>query len=320
MRCRTLAMALREKGKQSVMVGPDLSFVKPDDVEVFEAWVPVSEWLSSKDDAEQVIRIAHQRQATWLVLDDYRVDENYQLTVKSAGFKWLQFDGRALFRLWADIVINANPSAHIQDYAGVLCNPETLLLLGPRYAILRPEFERVITRDPGRPVKKILVTFGGGDDRGANQFVLSTLLPITELDQVFLVVSGISNPNNQRLEQWIATNGQGRVTLYIDPDQVASLFASCDLAVMAGGTTTYEAVRCGLPLLIITIAENQRSQSKAWEAFGCAKYIGDYNEIKVKALIDGFKSIIHKLKYKKKCPFSKVVARIGARKISEMLL
>ena len=269
-RCRALAQALHEKGEHCVMVGPDQSYAKPADHELFEDWIPVPDWSSSADDAQRLSDIAQAWQAKWLVLDDYRVDETYQIAVRTAGLRWLQFDGSASKPLWADFVDNANPAARAEDYTAVLRNPDAQLLLGPAYSILRPEFNQVTARDPERPLKKILVTFGGGDDRGANQFVLSTLLPITTSDQHFLVISGASNPSNPSLKKWIETHGQGRVSLHIDPDLVAPLFASCDLAVMAGGNTTFEAAACGLPMMIVTIAENQWSQAEGWDALGVA--------------------------------------------------
>jgi len=60
---------------------------------------------------------------------------------------------------------------------------------------------------------------------------------------------------------------------------VAPLFASCDLAVMAGGTSTYEAARCGLPMILIAIADNQIAQVKGWMDAGAALYLGMLNDM-----------------------------------------
>lgn len=279
-------MALCSQGKRCVMVGPAAEYAKSVDQETFEDWIPVPEWSSANEDAGRLIDMALKFEAEWLVLDDYRIDETYQLSLREGGLRWLQFDGSASKPLWADIVLNANPAARLEDYQAVLRNPNAHLLLGPRYAILRPEFDQVTLQEPRRPVKKILLTFGGGDDRGANQFVLSTLLPVTSPEQQFVVISGATNPSNPSLKRWIDAHGQGRVSLHIDPEQVASLFASCDLAVMAGGTSTYEAVRCGLPMILITIADNQVRQAKGWASLGLGLYLGSYGEVTGDALLE----------------------------------
>ena len=292
-RCRALAHTLYEKGEHCVMVGPDQSYTKPEDHELFEDWISVPDWPSSTDDAQGLIGIAKARQAKWLVLDDYRVDETYQLAVRAAGLRWLQFDGSASKPLWADIILNASPSARAEeDYSAMVRNPNAQLLLGPAYAILRPEFQDVIPREPGRPVKRILVTFGGGDDRGGNQFVLSTLLPITSPDQHVVVISGASNPNNTSIKQWIESYGKDRVSLFVDPDHVASLFASCDLAIMAGGTSVYEALRCGVYPIIFSIVDNQKRHSKAWAEKGCVKYLGDYKDLDKFTLVQATQNLL----------------------------
>lgn len=292
-------MALRREGHRCIMVGPDSCYTRTEDNVIFDDWLPVLEWSSSKVDAFNTIKIAQAYQISWLVLDDYRVDEAYQLAIRDSGLRWLQFDGPTRKPLWADVVINANPGARPEDYQAVLRKPNMRLLLGPRYAILRPEFYQIIAREPGRPIKRILLTFGGGDDLGLNQLVLSMLLPITSPDQQFIVISGATNPSNPSLSRWVEIHGQGRVILHIDPQQVASLFASCEVAVMAGGTSTYEAACCGIPMILIAIADNQISQSIAWSHCGCAIYIGTTKDATEINLNLAFKEMTSLRVYKK---------------------
>ncbi|WP_081618348.1 UDP-2,4-diacetamido-2,4,6-trideoxy-beta-L-altropyranose hydrolase [Thioalkalivibrio sp. ALE31] len=286
MRCRTLAEALHDRGESCIMVGPDAVYAKPEDKKIFKEWIPVPEWQSSSADSGRLVSLSQKYRAQWLVLDDYRVDEAYQLELRAAGLKWLQFDGWADKPLWADIILNANPAAASEDYERVLHNKDAKILLGPSYGILRKEFAQIEPRDPSRPVRQILVTFGGGDDRGANEFVLSTLLPVVSPDVNFLVISGATNPNNPSLGRWIEEHGKGRVSLHIDPIKVAPLFASCDLAVMAGGTSTYEAAACGIPMILIAIAANQVPQSMAWSRFGAANYLGSITNLCASKLSD----------------------------------
>jgi len=283
MRCRSLAYALREQGHSCVMVGPDQAYAKKEDKDLFDAWLPQA-WSNEIDDATRLSALAAEFDAKMFVLDDYRVDEQYQLLLRSKGLKWLQFEARTSQPIWADIVLNASPGARAEDYAPVLRNPETRLLLGPKYAVLRPEFSNVTPRNPERPVKKVLVTFGGGDDRGAIRYVLSALLPVTTPDINFLVISGKHNPRNAANQEWIEAYGKGRVEFIVDPQEIAPLMIDADLAIMAGGTSTYEAVCCGLPMIMITIAGNQERQAQGWEYEGVGKYAGKYGELELRLL------------------------------------
>lgn len=276
MRCRSLAIALKQLGQDSIMVGPLTEYATPGDDHLFRQWIPRPVWSSAKADAEYLVELAQETGSSVAVLDDYRVDQVYQLVLKGVGIRWLQFDRGFKQPLWADIVVNASPAAEAEHYRGVVQNPDARLLLGPKYAILRPEFPPKALTSVRSHVRNVLVTFGGGDDRGAIIFVLSTLLPVTAQSVRFLVMSGKHNPRNAEIQDWIADYGGDRVDLHINPPSVAELMVKCDIAVMAGGTTTYEAACCGLPMILMAIADNQIRQSKGWEKIGVAKYLGSF--------------------------------------------
>ena len=274
------------------MVGPKPSNQTDVDAYVFDHWIEQSGWSAEGDDASKLVMLANRYGCTVIVLDDYRVGVDYQKVILAGGLKWLQFDGRADRPLWADWVINANPAARPEDYARHLQKSGARPLLGPKYAVLRPEFSVVAPRrwEKSR-VTDILVTFGGGDDRGAILFVLKALLPATETTMRFHVMSGANNPRNPGIEQWIESNGGNRTILQVNPPQVAPLLSACDLAVMAGGTTTYEAAFCGLPMLLLTIAANQERQSQAWHDKGAAVYLGRFNEVSQEDLASRFSNL-----------------------------
>ncbi len=294
-RCRALAQALVKQGVQCIMVGPDLEYRQNNDSrEAFVDWIPIRNWNSAEEDAAGLALIAGKKGARFLVLDDYRVNENYQLLLQQAGLQWLQFDGGQKRHLWADIILNTQPGAREEDYQDVIHNPWAQLLLGLKYAILRPEFPPKDFPSPGRSIKQILVTFGGGDDRGAIEFVLSTLLPIVNLSVRFLVITGKNNPRNPEIQSWVDNHGGDRVILAIDPASVSTQMAGCDLAIMAGGTTTYEAVCCSLPMILIAIADNQIKQSIAWEKRNAAVYVGEFNKLKPEDLIVAFSGYLDK--------------------------
>ena len=292
-RCRALAQALNKLGQDCLMVGPDIIYKTNEDNNIFKKWLTVINWNSSKEDSINLIEIAKKNYGSYIILDDYRIDEIYQKILLKAGFKWLQFYQKENKKpIWADIIVNPMPGVTREDFKSVLRNKNPKLLLGPNYAILRPEFGKIVKKSNPKKIKKVLLTFGGGNDNGANEFVLSTLLPVTPNYIKFLVVSGNTNPNNDRLRKWILSNGSNRVDLLINPKNVAKLYSSCDLAVIAGGTTTYEINCCGFPFLIISIANNQIEQSKAWANTGKAKYLGDLNSLNKHSLVKNFKSIL----------------------------
>lgn len=298
MRCRSLAYALHDLGVQCHMIGPPQTYKKHQDQQVFMTWLTVEKTFNVYDDAKQLIEFAKSVGANTLVVDDYRVDESYQMILFEAGLHWLQFDGAFQRRLWADWVVNANPLAEAKAYSSLLENPRTKLLLGPQYAILRPEFPPGVLKADDRPIERVVVTFGGGGDRGGIEFVLNSMLADFMTPLQFTVVSGKTNPSNERLQNWLAKYGEGRVELLVEPEYISDVFANSDLAIMAGGTTVYEAASCRLPMILITIAENQLLQAQAMAEQGLALYLGRLGAVSAERLFD---AVHHLMKNPKAC-------------------
>ncbi|MBX3492691.1 MAG: UDP-2,4-diacetamido-2,4,6-trideoxy-beta-L-altropyranose hydrolase [Parvibaculum sp.] len=284
-RCRALAAALAAQGARCGMAGPETAYMTDDDAMLFDIWQPVPGWTCAEADAAGFVALARAHNAREAVLDDYRVDETYQLVLREAGLRWLQFEARMDVPIWADLVLNANPAARAEDYAPMLRNPATRLLLGPGHAILRPEFAAAPRRAPRAAVTEVLVAFGAGDDRGAIRFVLEALLPATSGKVRFTVVSGRHNPANDALSSWIVQRGEGRVRLLIDPPSMAETMTGCDLAVTSGGTLTYELAACGVPMAILAISDDQE-RSRAWQDAGVALFLGRYPGVAAGAFVE----------------------------------
>jgi UDP-2,4-diacetamido-2,4,6-trideoxy-beta-L-altropyranose hydrolase len=321
-RCRALAQALSERGEDCVMVGPAHEYAVDSDPTVFSEWIEVDEWSSSREDAIQLLAIVKERGIRIAVLDDYRVDEEYQLLLQKHGLRWLQFDGTAKSSIWADWILNSSPIARAEDYQGIKRNPNASVLAGPNYALLRAEFREVATQPCNRPLQRVLVTFGGGDDRGAIEFVLASLVHRTEPKINFMVVSGKANPRNSDLIKWADSYGCGRVVIEIDPSNVARHFAGCDIAILAGGGSTYEVACCQVPMMLISIADNQTRHSLAWEKVGAAIFLGELDGANEDALLRAFNQMHESSK--KRAELCKTARSIcdgqGAARVAEAIL
>lgn len=259
MRCRTLAGLLRGAGHVCGMIGPSSALRQPDDAALFQHWQSVDDRGESTRDAARVITLAKAMNAVHLVMDDYRIDPAYQMLLKAAGLRFLQqFDASKPWDFYADVLVNAGPAENRVDYAKYLKNAEAQTLFGPAYAVLRPAFAAQAKQLDGRPVHRVLIAFGGGDDRGAISTTLDALTGVPDIIPV--VVSGGSNPRNADLQlRYLET-----VELHIDPENLPKIMAGCDLAIIAGGTMSYEAAICGLPMVLIPLAPNQTRSCDGW--------------------------------------------------------
>jgi UDP-2,4-diacetamido-2,4,6-trideoxy-beta-L-altropyranose hydrolase len=274
MRCLALAQAWQDRGQRAVFAmaesTPALqSRLANERCEV----LAISSNAGDAGDAEQVIALAHQEGAEWIVVDGYRFTAEYQRALKAAGCKILFLDdyGHAS-QYSADLVMNQNVGASEALYASR--ESYTRLLLGPRYALLRREFTewRGWKREIAPECRRLLVMMGGSDPENITARVISALQGFHDLE-VTVVVGG-SNPRLPELTQLVARSGQ-KITLREDVTNMPELMASADLAVSAAGSTTWELCLMGLPALLIDVAPNQTALAKELNRTGCAVHAGD---------------------------------------------
>lgn len=292
MRCRALAAALNKAGEQCMILGPHSSYREDADSGLFAEWVAIEEWLSPEHEAARLLAIAARAGAHVAVIDDYRADNDYQKVLHNAEFYWLQFDTSIDGPRYPKVLVNPSPGVRAEDYYEVMADRDTVFLFGPEFAILRSEFPPEFGAPESDDALRVLLTFGAGDDRGAAIFALAKLIETTRCDVSFVLVSGEHNPQNDRLIRWVEEHGDGRVLLLVNPSSIASAYAGCDLAIMSGGTSIYEAAACGIPMLLLTIADNQVRQAKAWADTGAALYVGRYGEVHVEKLADMANALI----------------------------
>ncbi len=318
MRCRALAAALCALGRECMMVGPDAACQQTGDAKLFSHWIALP-WLGHPAaDAADLARIATKYRASALVLDDMRIDESYQRVLAEQGLRWLQFDGARGHPLWADLIVNASPAANGNYYREHALNPAALLLLGPAHAVLRPEFLHVPDSQRSTNKKRVLLMFGGGDDRGAIRIALQTLHAALPPDICFDVVAGRQNPNHHVLSALVAALPPGRARYYIEPADLPALMQGCKVAVMAGGTATYEVNLFGVPMVLVSIADNQIPQARAWDAQGQAIYIGELDGLNPQHLADATLEQLSRQSQPPKLVDGQGAARVAAAMVSAL--
>jgi len=223
--------------------------------------------------------LAKQSQPQWMVLDGYHFTPDYQAMLRGARLLVMD-DMAALERYHADIMLNQNSHApHLSYHTG----PDTLLLLGTRYALLREEFSTVSPREPESTARKVLVTLGGSDPDNATLKVIRALRQLADIEAK--VVIGPANPHAERLRQ--AADGS-TVELLYNVTRMPELMAWADVAVTASGSTCWELLYMGLPSAVIVLAENQEPIARDLSERGAVINLGwqhDLNDEQIGAAL-----------------------------------
>lgn len=289
MRCLTLAKALSDENTSCLFVIRNLPGHLADRIKAFgfevmlldpprvpggmappihAPWAGVS-WEQDAADTKAVIG----DDVDWLVLDHYAFDARWQIAVAGPRTKIMVIDDLADRAHEANLILDQNLGRKPHDYDDLVpehCNR----LIGPRYALLRPEFAagRAASRAARlrRPLQHILVTMGGTDVIDATSRVMDAIsCAILPNGAHLTVVMGSNAPALKRVRT-LAAQMPWPTTVLVDVLDMAELMAQADLAIGAGGSTTWERCCMGLPGIIIQTADNQANAVNAMHALGAA--------------------------------------------------
>jgi len=257
-RCLSLAQALSARGAECIFVvnedGTALDMVRSQGFPAYGVDEDLPGWAET-----EIAGLA----PGIVVADSYRL-RTADLESMRREARLVVVDDLADRELPADIVVNCTLGASRSSYRAL---PETKFLLGPDYALLRPEFADVPRRTISLVVKRILVTLGGGDSLGLAGRMVETALAAVPGATVDVVVGP--------LDEGGGMGAADNVVLHRSPRSMRDLMVAADLAISAGGQTTYELAATGTPSVVVTVADNQVTQSREWDAAGVFRYAGD---------------------------------------------
>jgi len=200
-------------------------------------------------------------------------------------------DTAHLPRYDADIILNHGLDAQQLAYN---CAPDTLFLLGTRFALLRPEFQRWhgMVRHCPEVARKVIVTLGGSDAENTTLKIIEALEQISIPDLEVRIVVGPLNPQLAELQQAMVSLSS-RFCLETSVPDIAPLMAWADLAVAAGGTTSWELAFMKVPALIFILADNQAAAAKALDEFGTARCLGHPGDLNREELASAISHLVH---------------------------
>lgn len=286
MRCVALAQAWQAAAGPATFLVSDTSAAMRERIKAYGFGVKkLSAQTGSRNDAEQTAAAAGDGSSAWLVVDGYRFDAAYQNALKNMGKKVLVIDDCGHADLYvADLVLNQN--IHADDTLYVNRGSGTSLLLGPRYVMLRQEFNRWRghRRNASPVVHKLMVTLGGADPENITARVLKTICGLGWEGLQTKVVVGADNPHYNSLQAVVDESG-ARVYLVRDAKDMPALMEWADAAVTAGGSTCYEMSFMGLPSVVLVFADNQRPVAEGLDRYGAVINLGSYQTASTEQLI-----------------------------------
>ena len=287
MRCLTLANELKQQNHEIIFICRELTgnhillikypvLVLPKN-DNFQSDGLYLNWLgvTQEQDAEQTIKVIP-KNIDLLIVDSYALDEIWHKQLKPYTKKIMVIDDLADRQFDCNVLLNQNLGTQIEDYKDKVTD-DCELLLGCDYALLRPEFpnlreKALIKRKNTKVIKNILISMGGSDITNKTYDILQE---VSDDLNIVVILGGIS-PHNKMIKNY--AKSRKNVKVVVDADNISRLMFDADLAIGAGGSTSWERCCLGLPTLLYVLAENQRKIAGNLEELGAVKIV---NNLKV---------------------------------------
>ncbi len=287
MRCLTLADVLLSRGVETVFLCRKVDGHLGD---LIRARGHGLDWLPDTGTDADGSAAALAPGAPWdyLVVDHYGLSADWERAQRSLVKRILAIDDVANRAHDCDLLLDQN----LQEagrYDG-LVPADGRLLIGPRFALLRPQFAAARGAIRVGQVRRLLVFFGGVDAGGETLKALAALELLARGDLVVDVVIGQSNPHHAAIAQ--ACGRLPGAVLHRQVEDMAAQMAAADLFLGAAGASSWERCCLGLPALVLATADNQIDQSTALAQAGAQAYLGPAATVTAEHLARALASLI----------------------------
>jgi len=334
-RCLALAEELRERGVNVFFVcrelpGDRIDFIEQRKFPVLRLsysegeiaklsdsrpWIDGLQQNDLKESLNHMEKLDH---VDWIIVDHYGLNKVWEHECRNYVAKIMVIGGLLGREHDCDALLDPNFVGDINNSNILNCR----LLCGPQYALVRKEFLRYCGKVIIKPkVNRLIIAMGGGDDRGAILWILNSLRELCSHIAINILLSKV-NCNLTAINNWVQNNKAGNIIINIDEPDIAGLMVNADLAIIAGGSTVFEAAALGLPSLVISISYNQKEAVKIWQKVGSVVYMGVFGEVtreefqlRLQQVIDGYE-----IRKKMSLLGCRLVDGRGVKKVADFLM
>ncbi|MGD6894408.1 UDP-2,4-diacetamido-2,4,6-trideoxy-beta-L-altropyranose hydrolase [Bacillus infantis] len=293
MRCVTIAKQLEKEGANIVFIcrdfpGNSIWLLINEGFDVLTLPIPnknIDHWEWTRENWNKDVQetkfalesINHK--VDLLIIDHYGLDAEWESKLKPYVHQIMVIDDLADRPHDCDILLDQNYYLNLNDRYKELVPNSCKQLLGPNYILLRDEFlcidPNTIKRD-GK-IKNVLIFFGGTDPTKETLKVIKAIQKPINSAIKFNVVVGSTNPKKDLINEYC--DRLDNVSYFCQVNNMAELMINADLAIGAGGTTSWERCLLGLPAITIAVADNQKELLKALAKKGAVCCLGSSKEV-----------------------------------------
>ena len=234
-----------------------------------------------------------------LIVDHYALDHEWEKSVSegfstSENLRILAIDDLADRQHSADYLLDQNffglrSSQRYSELVPKQCRQ----FLGPHYALLGPEYSSLHPLVSERKnLSRVLIFFGGIDPFHLTKMALCALLQPQFNNLTVDIVLGMQSADYDDLRFLVSQ--RANTTLYESVDSLAGLMSRADLAIGAGGSTTWERACLSLPSLVVAVSDNQLPFIEVLHKQKFCTFLGKANDISIDNFKEGIEQVLSK--------------------------
>lgn len=245
-----------------------------------KAWQPWRQSLNT-----QATSSVH-RTIDWCIYDNYGLAADFVKVIKPSCRQLMAIDDLANREHPVDLLLDQNAVFGMQTRYQTWLPAACTQLLGPQYALLRPEFypssvtttAQTSSARNYQQVQRIFVSIGGSDTVGLTERLCKLLFAQQAFADISIdVVVGSAFEKIPELTELIAARANSR--LFVQTNEMATLMRQADLAIGAGGSSQWERALTHLPSLVVAVADNQQPGCEYLQQLGAIQYLGRVEQI-----------------------------------------
>ena len=286
MRCLTLANALRDSGNSVYFLLNDtdrssINLIKKMRFNIIFLKNQKRNNISILEDAFLTKKNIEKNnlESSYLVIDNYKIDKKWEVILRKTVKKIILIDDMANREHDCDVLIDQNYFIkNMANRYSKLVPKKCKLFLGPKFAIIRPEFlvlkKKVKIRNS---LKKILISFGGTDPTNETMKILKIIKKSKFNNIKFIIISGRLNAHKTEIKN--ICKKFKNIVFYSHTKKIADIMLDVDLSFGGGGTTTWERCFVELPTIATILTKNQKAIVESMTKIGCMMNLGSAKKL-----------------------------------------
>ena len=255
-----------------------------------------------------------------LLVDNYSLGFRWEKSLRQLVSKIIVVDDLNNRKHDCDLIIDQGLHINMKNAYTNLVPKKCKILLGPKYAILRPEFGiiRQKLKKSNREINKIMISFGGSDPNGDTMKALNGINKIQKRIFGIDVIIGKSNREYRKIKKMCENMKKTRY--FYNTTRVAAIMSKSDVAIGSGGSTTWERCCLGIPAIVSIASKDQSEATKILDSKKCIINLGESKRVKELDYMEKINGITYNKLNKMRKNCMKIVDGNGTSRVIQNIL